>query len=307
MAGPDEMESMLNRAPVKITPDVRRILDQAKALEANPPRKHHLIPDSYLKRWAIDGQIRVTEATTRYSYKTSPANAGRETDFYRIEDPNLDPEVLPPLLFEHLLSKIEDRAIPGIDHLLAFGLEGLKPDDGVWLAIYMAFQFTRGRAFRAEQLAFMQNFFRVQHPATTDHARWLVEQAGELPTSERVAKALEGLRAIHDGSIVVSKGPAGMIGMGGEAAEVLVPQFLLRDWFVYRSDLSPIITSDEPIVVIDGPNGDRSTARRSRNSGSGRVSARPERRPGHVPSRSPTHGRRSPTGSRCNRNRRVEP
>jgi hypothetical protein len=38
---------------------------------------------------------------------------------------------------------------------------------------------------------------------------------------------------------------------------MLVPQLLLRDWFVFRSDLSPIITSDEPVVMIDGPGGDR--------------------------------------------------
>lgn len=43
----------------------------------------------------------------------------------------LDPNVVPPLLFEHLLSKIEGKAVPGIDHLVAFGAEDLSADDGV--------------------------------------------------------------------------------------------------------------------------------------------------------------------------------
>ena len=40
------------------------------------------------------------------SLQTSPANAGRETDFYRIEDPSLDPTVVPSLFFQHLLVEI---------------------------------------------------------------------------------------------------------------------------------------------------------------------------------------------------------
>lgn len=251
------MRAARDQRPPVITAEFEALFEEARALEKNPPRKHHLIADTYLKRWAVGGRLRVTETRSRYTYKTSPAKAGRETDFYRIEHPGLDSVAMPPFLFEHLLSRIEGKTVPAIEHLVAVGFDGLSPEDGFWLATYMAFQLTRGRAFRAEQQAITQELFRLENPSTESRARRIIEQVGEEPTPERVADTLGFLRTIQDGSRYVSQEQAGVIGMAGQVAEGLVPHLLFRDWFVFRSDWAPIITCDEPVVAIDGPGGDR--------------------------------------------------
>jgi hypothetical protein len=38
---------------------------------------------------------------------TTPRKAATETDYYRIESPDLDPEEIPPLLFEVTFSRVE--------------------------------------------------------------------------------------------------------------------------------------------------------------------------------------------------------
>src|SRR5687768_9881753 len=91
--------------------ELNRMLDRAHKSVA---RKHHLVPEFYLSRWAAEGQLRVTEATSRHTYLTTPSKAAIETDFYRIDAEEVNPKEVPPLLFETLLSDIEGNAAEAI-------------------------------------------------------------------------------------------------------------------------------------------------------------------------------------------------
>jgi hypothetical protein len=132
----------------RVPPESRALLEHARRNEASAPRKHHLVPASYLRRWADAGAIRVPDVETRHSYPTSPEKAARITDFYRLEADELDPQQMPPLLFESLLSEVEGWAKAIIDELLTQP-EELSPDDAAKFAWFMGFQFTRGSAHRA--------------------------------------------------------------------------------------------------------------------------------------------------------------
>jgi hypothetical protein len=97
---------------------MEELLEQARKMDQAGNRKHHLIPKSYLSRWAIDDQIGVTETSTTNSYVTSPVRAAKETDFCRVDLPEIDPSVIRPrLLFEKALGEIEGHAPTSIRHL----------------------------------------------------------------------------------------------------------------------------------------------------------------------------------------------
>ena len=70
------------------------LLEEARKNEqGTPPRKHHIVPSSYLARWAEDDRIRVTETDTKRTRTESPKQAERITDFYRIESPDISASV----------------------------------------------------------------------------------------------------------------------------------------------------------------------------------------------------------------------
>jgi len=49
----------------------------------------------------------VTRLDDGYSYRATPGNAARETDYYRVESEDLDPIEVPPLVFETMLGTAE--------------------------------------------------------------------------------------------------------------------------------------------------------------------------------------------------------
>lgn len=68
-------------------------------------RKHHLIPAFYLAGFTTtgtrDGVLHVFDYERRKRYKTTPLKALRETDFYKIDLPGVDPNEIERVLAEH--------------------------------------------------------------------------------------------------------------------------------------------------------------------------------------------------------------
>jgi hypothetical protein len=60
-----------------LPPEVQKVFDRARNLTTSVPRKHHNVPESYLRRWEENGQIRVTEVDVGRDYVTSPGRAAR--------------------------------------------------------------------------------------------------------------------------------------------------------------------------------------------------------------------------------------
>ena len=71
----------------RIEAENRRLFDVARKNEGqSAPRKHHIVPSSYLDRWAENGHVRVTDINSGHTYVQSPAKAMRETDFYSLAE-----------------------------------------------------------------------------------------------------------------------------------------------------------------------------------------------------------------------------
>ncbi|MGH9066198.1 MAG: DUF4238 domain-containing protein, partial [Acidimicrobiales bacterium] len=63
---------------------IAALYEAARKNEKSAPRKHHLVPASYLTRWAANNRIRMTFTADKKSVLTAPTKAARETDFYSL-------------------------------------------------------------------------------------------------------------------------------------------------------------------------------------------------------------------------------
>jgi hypothetical protein len=241
-------------------PEFRRLLEQARRnAEGAEPRKHHLVPASYLHRWAEESKVRVTVVDEHRSYLSSPEKAARETDFYRIEHPDVDAEQVPPLLFETMLSQIEGNAKTVIDELIKYrDARVLDPESLALFAWHLALTITRGKAFRAEQQEMLTDFYRLQYAKITDDGiKARLRKHGLDPTSENIALHREFLDDLQSGEVLVQKPDAAVIASSGQMAAILGEHLFQRSWMIYEAP--PIlVTCDEPVITVGGPGSPRS-------------------------------------------------
>jgi hypothetical protein len=240
--------------------ELQFIFDQAvKNEQGTPPRKHHLVPASYLRRWTEDRKIRVCVVDEKRSYLSAPESAARETDYYRIEHPDVDPEDLPPLLLETTLGQLEGNAKRVIDDLLAHRNPArIAPQQLLEFAWHMAFTITRGKAFRDEIKELCADIHRMRYEKyTDDHIRAQLREHGITPIAEEVAKHRDFLDKVVAGEIVAEPHAVQILGHAGQSASELGKYLINRRWVVYETP--PIlVTCDEPVVLIGGPGSPRS-------------------------------------------------
>lgn len=225
-----------------------------KNAEGTPPRKHHLVPASYLERWAEDGKIRVTVVDEQNSYLSTPRNAARETDYYRLEHPDLDPDDVPPLLIETGLSRLEATAKTIIDELLAHrDPTRLHPQAIAHLTWHLAFSVTRGKTFRDRAQERIGELYRLKYEKMTDAGIVaMLRKRGLDPTPENIATHRDMIDKIVAGTIVPVIPQPRVIADSAKLAEPIGEKLLERTWVVY--DTPPIlVTCDEPVVVVGGP------------------------------------------------------
>ena len=135
----------MNQVSPDVQREVTRIFEKArKSQSGTPPRKQHVVPAFYLRHWADDGKLRVTDIDRRHSYVTTSEKAARETDFYSLADEQLDEADVPPLLMETILSEVEGAAADVTERLIADGIDALTDDHRLHFATFLAFQSGRG-------------------------------------------------------------------------------------------------------------------------------------------------------------------
>jgi hypothetical protein len=232
--------------------ELKRLFDRARN-PGSTPRKQHLVPGSYLARWSMCDQIRVTEVDTAKTYCVSPKQAARQTDFYNLSSPDIDPDELPPLLFEVLLSEVESWGKHAIDALLQTQPRDLDPEMMAHFTFYLALQMTRGEAFREQLRASSQQMAVLQFGEMTDEGiRHTLRKRGKPVTDEEVAKGRRALDQLKSGDLRVVPADAFMTGLAGRVAYDLGEHLLAREWVVWQAP--PILfTCDEPVVILGGP------------------------------------------------------
>ncbi len=224
-----------------------------KAERASTPRKHHIVPESYLRRWAENGQIRVTEIDGCRTYLTSSKRAAKITDYYRVESDDIDPELVPPLLFEVFFSDVERAGKESIDVLLGLSGATLDADSRSSLARYIALQCTRGQSYRSQSRKLANDIFRLQYDGMTeDGIRALLSRRGMEWDEDVVREIRQQVEEVENGTLFVSPQDAAVVGEAVRSAEWMAEYLYVRDWVVYRTP-PVLLTCDEPVILIGGP------------------------------------------------------
>jgi hypothetical protein len=240
------------RSDPKMKREVAERFERARRRGNEPSRKLHTVPSSYLERWTdASNLLRVTDVNNRSTFCGPPRKIAREVDFYNLSSPDLDPREIPPMLFEMLLGEIEGRAVPLISRLIEEGAaDTFSAEELAHLVTYLAFQFTRGPRFRAWIEAQTSLAMRV-HAWTQDEDD-VRRSLGDDATEDQIREGITALDHLRAGTVFVEPQRAQSVGIAGKSAEAVYRFFAARRWVVYSTS-RPLITCDEPVVLVCGP------------------------------------------------------
>ncbi|WP_285251220.1 DUF4238 domain-containing protein [Pseudarthrobacter sp. fls2-241-R2A-168] len=237
-------------AELRDHPDILALMTRARQNEKNPPRKHHVVPASYLRRWTNDRQIRVTEIDEGRTYITTAEKAARRTDYYSLASDDLEPDELPPLLAETMLSDIESLGKVAIDSLLSAGVEELSHENRSNLAIFLGFQYVRGESTRTMIRKIANDAFKLEYGQLKEPGiRRTLKERGLPVTSESIESVATFIRDLNDGILTVGPQKAAEVIQAFQAATKIAEHLFERSWAVFRTP-AILLTCDEPVVPI---------------------------------------------------------
>ncbi|WIM88362.1 DUF4238 domain-containing protein [Candidatus Mycobacterium wuenschmannii] len=227
-------------------------MSQQQARDTNVGKRHHYVPQMYLRRWAgPDGRVRLTKMATGAVHDQSPDEVANQPNLYTIAAPDLETDY-PTRWLEKHMSRIESDAagwLQALDGLPAGRIDNWHLTDD--LAVYVALQDQRTLRKRSQDLRIedaLNRFGRAevlspllpfvcrlyQIPYTPRRHGALLQQflAQPLISEDRKARAIESA-----------------VGVWRNQA---VPHFAKdRRWWLIDS-ASPLITCDEPVVYLGG-------------------------------------------------------
>jgi hypothetical protein len=129
-------------------------------VDQNRARRHHILPQSYLRRFASEEKVYVLDFTLGKSYRTNISNAACVDDFYTVETTeNPDDDCVE----QKFLASIEGLPGPIVDSIVK-DLSVPQGYDWAVLANYLALMYVRGPWFR-----------QIIQNAYTDLARKMAE------------------------------------------------------------------------------------------------------------------------------------
>jgi hypothetical protein len=231
--------------------EIDKLLDEVRRLDGpSQPRKHHLVPASYLNRWAINGKIQATDIRTRSRFVTAPKKAARETDFYRMESHDLDPAVSPPLTFEKILSLVEGAAVSAFDEAIRNGVVAPDGPERINLCRFVSYQHVRGHRFRNMLQSITDDTTRLEYSdLTVDQVR---QRLGGNPSGHDLANAMDAVAKLKTGELRFREQQASLVAQIGEFAELTMSGLVERDCRVIHTDAELVLT-DEPVLLLGGP------------------------------------------------------
>lgn len=231
--------------------EVQELFEQAR--KNTQPREHHIVPASYLRRWAVDEKVRVHILDENKTFLSSPAKAGRQTDYYRAASDQLDPEEIPPMIFETILSRVEGPAVGVIDRLLQSPAK-ISLESRNALSTFIGFQSLRGHQQRLRIGAIGRYTAKLMLGGLTDAqiAEQLQSSKATKVTVSDIERAKEFIEKLQADELTVQPQNVQIIALAFSMAELVSATIFIRPWILARTPPS-LITTDEPVHPIAGP------------------------------------------------------
>ena len=231
------------------------------------PRRHHHVPQMYLRRWAsINGSsclVRMTDIQTRATDPRNPDSLANEPWFYRIAANDVDPSDVPDLWFEIHMSRVENDAKHVLDSLdqLPDGPirdQNLRTD----LAVFVGLQSQRTVRRRQGELDIDAGIRRFGVRPVVGEPEILPRLClitGRHYNSDRHDELADEIAEELAGRPLISDSDDGAKARAIESAiglwrNTVVPHLLVqRSWWLYST--APLATCDEPVIYIGGRQG----------------------------------------------------
>jgi hypothetical protein len=207
------------------------------------PRRHHLVPKSYLRRFADESdQIAVVRRDGSKRFVTSVEKAAAGTDFYAVETTDGRSQDV-----ERMFSRIEGAAHEAIERVLS-GAFPPTPDDRERIAWFVAVQFVRGRDMRQAHTAMIEYFTKL-HVVNVSEAqvRAMLAKTGKTPTDEEVAD-LVGF-ASDPSAYSIEPSQNWLVSLMLRQPPKLMPMVAARQWQLARFFAPVLLTSDSPVIL----------------------------------------------------------
>jgi hypothetical protein len=140
-------------------------------MSPNQPRQHHIVPAFYLAGFTeandVDGRLHVFDYWTAKRYLTTPSQACRERDYYRMFADGFDPFVV-----EATFSRLESELAPTLREVIACGTITRKGmlSDLLYLAAFIHARSRRARMRLSQAMA--QSLHRALREGTVGSERW---------------------------------------------------------------------------------------------------------------------------------------
>ena len=222
----------------------------------NPPRRHHYVPEMYLRRFASRSKGKGTPRVRRVEPRLGPVSAitigvhdaAVETDFYTTEtdDPRRAHEA------EHIIGVFEKAAGYAFANLDRRPNDLPDDIDRENLSLYMALQFVRGHDTRDFQERFYTQTSRMLMRVAAsqpNYVRNFLTERGDDASDEAVAKASAAFsKAAKTVTATPHKNETVAAILRGPTD--FMPYFFKRKWIVARSK-APFLTSDRPVVLLE--------------------------------------------------------
>ena len=217
---------------------------------SRPGRRHHLVPQFYLRRFAADGKrlvardrdnpavainLSVRDAAVRCGFYDVPSSAG------------------PNGVVEDALAGLEDVASPVIAKLLESGFDSFEMQDRYRLSLFMGLQCVRGVDFTRTTFAVAEEHDRLRTEGADDAVRVQVADAlGITPAHLGEGEVVAGMPPAED------RPPQWWLRTAGLAivADEIGGWLFVRNWSLFVAPQECLLTSDRPVVLFRSGNDD---------------------------------------------------
>ena len=237
-------------------PEVQEVIrDLIRPRGPSDPKRHHYVPQFYLRRFARDdGSVHRIGTVPLDDPSAVRIGAVEDTavigDFYTIVgDDNED-----SLMVERLLGRVEADASKPLVRLATGVLFPPQPSDRFRLALFVALQWVRGPRQRRTMEAMAETATKLQMSMARSGEEvreilWEVE--GVEPDAARVAQVMDAIRDGQDWEVVTSQNE--LISLMLNTAMEIAPSLFERHWCIVRYTEAGLITSDSPVFLHTYP------------------------------------------------------
>lgn len=217
-------------------------------------RQNHYVPEFYLAGFTPSGKtgdfLWVHDKKSKKHWKVKPEKVARERDFYRLEIPDVEPDIV-----EKEFSKFESRAssvIREIQH------SGSMPggESFVVLMNLIAMMATRVPGFRqslSKPLKEIGEKILRMIACSSDHFKDFVDNCQRHGIDSIDMTSYESLKKqVEDGELELEVNPEWLTGLQLESYEFVLPELIRRNWTLAINDNpgTSFITSDRPAVLM---------------------------------------------------------